>query len=438
MNILIITTWFPPDTTIAAVRPYMFAKYLRKAGHDVTVLRSGAIHIKIDGNAYPELDIKVCSYMGENSEAERYRRGEPIQAPSVRKRRAAFLPDRIRKALIWVYECINGSFDIFRRLQEAKNRFKLQKAWIDENRNQNYDVVFSTCGELENIYAGKYAAEVFGCKWILDFRDPIAQKLWDNLWEYPIMKRIQKKAILSADVCTAVSVGLAEEISNGTDKDIITLYNGFDTVAREATPTPEDGILRFCYTGIMYKYRSPSSLFCAIKQLADTGKLDLKNIRFEYAGPDFDMILAQAKPYGVEEILIDHGYVSRTEAYEIQCRSDIFLVLSWNTKLEQGVLTGKFYEGIRAKKPILSLLTGDKPDSDLNLLNKKYNYGFCYETCQEKVHFPALLDWLETAYTCKQAGQPIPYHPEPGLFTDFCYSNLSQKLEKIMLEMTQE
>lgn len=434
MKILIITTWFPPDTAIAAVRPYMFAKYLRNAGHDVTVLRSGAINAKIDGNAYPELDINVHSYMGENSAAERYRRGESIPTSVPRKPRAAFLPGTIRNTLIWVYEL----FGIFRRFREAAGRFKLQKAWIDENRDQKYDVVFSTYGELENIYAGKYAAEVFGCKWILDLRDPIAQKFRDQILEYPIMKMVQKKAILSSDICTAISVGVAEEISKGTDKKIITLYNGFDAAASEFIPAQTDGILRFCYTGVVYKNRSAAALFCAIKQLADSGKVDLSRIRFEYAGSGYETLLAQARPYGVEEILINHGYVSRTEAYEIQCGSDIFLVLSWNTKYEQGVMTGKFYEGIRAGKPILSLLTGDRPNSELDLLNKKYNYGFCYETCRGKEQFPALMDWVETAYTCKQAGKSVPYHPEPGLFTDFCYDNLTKHLEKVMLEIAQE
>ena len=434
MNILIITTWFPPDTAIAAVRPYMFAKYLRKAGHNVTVLRSGAINAKIDGNAYPELDINVHSYMGENSAAERYRKGETTQTAAPRKRRAAFLPDGIRNALIWVYEL----FAIFRKFRETARRFELQKKWIDENNNQKFDVIFSTYGELENVYAGKYASEVFGCKWILDLRDPIARKTLDKFWEYPILKWIQKKAVLSADICTAVSDGFAVEISKGTEKDIITLYNGFDSAMWGSIPVPNDGILRFCYTGIMYKTQSASALFCAIKQLTDTGKLDLKNIRFEYAGPDFDLILAQAKPYGVEEILVNHGYVSRTEVYEIQCRSDIFLVLSWNIKHGQGVMPGKFYEGIRAGKPILSLLTGNTPYSELNLLNKKYHYGFCYETCLEKEYFPALMDWLETAYTCKYTRKSIPYHPKPGLFSDFCYNNLAKQLEALCLDLVEQ
>lgn len=43
MKILIITTYYPPDTAIAAVRPYMFATHLTQLGHEVTVLRSGRI-----------------------------------------------------------------------------------------------------------------------------------------------------------------------------------------------------------------------------------------------------------------------------------------------------------------------------------------------------------------------------------------------------------
>ena len=46
MKILIIATYYPPDTAIAAVRPYMLAKYLTQRGHDVTVLRSGLLNMK--------------------------------------------------------------------------------------------------------------------------------------------------------------------------------------------------------------------------------------------------------------------------------------------------------------------------------------------------------------------------------------------------------
>ena len=38
MKILIITHYFPPLNSIASLRPYSWAKYWTKVGHDVTVL----------------------------------------------------------------------------------------------------------------------------------------------------------------------------------------------------------------------------------------------------------------------------------------------------------------------------------------------------------------------------------------------------------------
>ncbi|MFM8917928.1 MAG: hypothetical protein ACKOGP_09325, partial [Bacteroidota bacterium] len=38
MRILIISTFFPPQNSIASHRPYSWAKYWSKAGHEVVVL----------------------------------------------------------------------------------------------------------------------------------------------------------------------------------------------------------------------------------------------------------------------------------------------------------------------------------------------------------------------------------------------------------------
>ena len=38
MQILIVTHYFPPENTIASLRPYSWAKYWTRSGHQVTVL----------------------------------------------------------------------------------------------------------------------------------------------------------------------------------------------------------------------------------------------------------------------------------------------------------------------------------------------------------------------------------------------------------------
>ena len=437
MNILIIATFFPPDTAIAAVRPYMFAKYLTQMGHQVTVLRSGYLDCIPDGSmSCKELGIRVISWLGECAPAERYERGEQVQTQfSPKKSRMDRLPYGVRKLAKDSIQNLKSAL-VLTKIARAKSRFAKQKACIDALEGEHFDAVFATYSHLENIYAGQYAARKFGCKWILDIRDPIARRVDTNSVYYAVWRTIQRSLIRSCDVCTAVSRGVAEEIAPGTGKEIITLYNGYDGDDIPEDLTVQDSILRIVYTGVMYTNRSSAMpLFRVISELAGDGRVNLQKIRFDYAGPHFEMVQEQAQKYGVEAILVNHGFVSRGEAARLQSQSDIFLVLTWNTREEKGVLTGKFYEGIRARKPILSLVSGGEPDSELNTLNEKYHYGFCCEESSGNAGTEKLKCWILDAYNRKQQGQSPVYNPKEGLFTDFTYRGLTEKLERIMLGM---
>ena len=161
----------------------------------------------------------------------------------------------------------------------------------------------------------------------------------------------------------------------------------------------------------------------------------MENVRLHYAGRNFDYLLQQADKFGMAGILKNHGHVTRSEAAQIQASADIFTVLSWNTTTSKGVLTGKFYEGIRAGKPILAMVAGNVPNSELDLINEKYGYGFCYENCREKEQFQALCDYLEGLYREKMSAGSISYTPDPALETDFRYDTLSKKLEKLCFDV---
>lgn len=436
MNILIIATFFPPDTAIAAVRPYMFAKYLTKMGHQVTVLRSGQLEcIPDDSMSCEELGIRVVSYLGEDSPAERFERGEQVQTQfSPKKSRMDSLPYGVRKIAKDGVQSLKSAL-VLTKIARAKSRFAKQKACIDALEGERFDVVFATYAHLENIYAGGYAARKFGCKWILDIRDPIARQSDTNFLNYPAWKAIQRNLVRSCDACTAVSEGVAGDVAPGTGKEIITLYNGYDAETVLEDLTVQDGILRIVYTGVMYNKRSAEPLFRVISELAAAGKVDLNKICFDYAGPHFEMLQSQAQKYGVEAILVNHGFVSRGQAAQLQSKSDIFLVLTWNTREEKGVLTGKFYEGIRARKPILSLVSGDVPGSELEMLNDKYHYGFCCEKASGDTGVEELKRWILDAYEKKQQGRSPAYDPEEALFTAFTYRGLTEKLEKLMREL---
>lgn len=439
MNILIITTFYPPDTAVAAVRPYMFAKYLTRKGHKVTVLRSGEFYNSASDFFDMSIPVRVISYLGPDSPAEQFARGELKEVPVVEgKSRLAFLPDAVRKPIAWVY---NTCMDPIRFVQAQRSiaaKVEKQKAALDAMVGEHFDVVFSTFGQQENIAAAQYAAKLFGCKLIQDFRDPLARRPFYTWAQYRYLKRIQDQAIKNADGMTTVSEGFRRELMDKleTSTPSITLYNGYEpTEQEEGKNSVEPGLFTFCYTGILYEFSDFTPLLQALKQLAEQGKIDLAKIKLNYAGKDFGKLQAIARDMGMEEILLNHGYVSRAEALRLQSVSDIFLVLSWNRHDSQGVMPGKFYEGIRAKKPILSLVSGDVAGSELNLINEKFDYGFCYEEAGRNALLPELCDFLEKAYREKMENGAVSYTENPELEATFRYDNLAEQLEAFMQEI---
>jgi len=119
MDILIITTYYPPDTAVAAVRPYMLAKYLTQHGHKVTVLRSGDFYNSASDFFDMDIPVRVISFLGPDSPAERYARGELKEVPVIEARsRLSFLPDVIRKPVSRLYNfCIRP-----KRFQQASSQ----------------------------------------------------------------------------------------------------------------------------------------------------------------------------------------------------------------------------------------------------------------------------------------------------------------------------
>lgn len=440
MNILIVTTYFPPDSTIASVRPYMFARYLSENGHGVTVLRSGEFQNAPFDEYTDDERFEVISVLGKNSPAEKYKRNEYQGFAPAPARKGQKLPRRLRipiKAVrdsAWVIaekppRCIRRECRVLKYHQKAVDRLY--------GLGRRYDVVFSTCGDLENIYAGKYAAEKFGAKWIMDFRDSMIFRgsMYEDFWWNRYAKDATLRALKEADCVTAVSYALADELRDlYPPANIRVLHNGYDDT--EAVPEAETDpdVLTMCYTGRIYDDRKPAleALAVCIAKLIADNKADRNRIRIKYAGAGTEAFEEIFKAHGIADVLDNKGYLSKHDTFRLQLESDLFIVLSWNTKQSKGILTGKFYEGIKAGKPILSLLTGNAPDSELMQLQREYDYGFCYEHINRKAMMPELEKYIEGLYREKISCGKLSYKPKQELCDAFGYTRLSEDLLKIM------
>lgn len=438
MKILIICTYYPPDTVIAAVRPYMFAKYLSEMGHEVTVLRSGVISGVGDLFFEKSKQIRVISYLGPNSQAELFEKGLSGKGEVTSKSRIWFLPRGLRNCVSKVFHFLERPNQVRKAKKQVNERIQMIEKTINEQLSEEkFDIVYSTYGGAENVIGGQYAMKYYDSKWVMDLRDSLLDCVSHNHAMVKFLARFDQIVINQPDAITVVSEGLKNEYERKTQKPVSVVYNGYEQCESNdgINDDHNDKILRICYTGQLYGIRQKAldCLLDAVSKLIQTGRICESNISLIYAGQNEDEFIENAKYKGLQNIIQSYGYVSREKTMQIQLMSDIFTVLSWNTNEMQGVLTGKFYEGIRARKPILAIIVGDKPDSELMLLNQKYNYGFCYESCMNDLK--VLMEWIYAMYEEKiNFGRIKKYGENRLLEADFDYQCLAKKLERVFEE----
>ena len=442
MNILIIATYFVPDSAIAAVRPYMLAGHLAENGHQVTVLRAG-IFQRLPFDEYDESNepFEVITALGSDCDAEKFRRGEYKPSPKMEKVKYPFIPLFARVALRFVRDGVRKVIQHKppRFLEEPMRILEAQKQTLLNMQGRTFDVVFSTFGNMENIEAGIFAADHFHARLIMDYRDsPVDRTEWMDIVRNAEAVKMTKRVLERADCVTAVSDALAEEIRGyrpGTR--VVTVHNGFDDTLPLPDASPEEGVLSVCYTGTLYLDSMPAlrMLVQCIAGMISRGELERKRIRFHYAGSHAEEFRAVFEKNGIADILTDHGYLSRQETLRLQTASDLFLVLSWNRRNSQGILTGKFYEGIQTGKPILVCVSGNLAGSELMQLQQQYQYGFCLEQASAKKQLPALEAYISQLCQEKLANGRLSYQPSEALRSAFGYTGIARQVRQIMEEL---
>ena len=435
MKVLIITTYFAPDTAMAAVRPYMFAKYLSLAGHDVTVVRSGEILQFIDENFNCEqYGVRVISYLGENSEAELFKKGKLSDKHIIgNKSRISFLPVKIRKTISKLYHSVFKVFEYKKEEKKSLNYLRSIEATLNELKNENFDIVFSTYGRLDNVFAGKVASDILNCPWILDLRDRIAHD--KGLIVGAMQRKIEKKYCSLADSCVTVSKSYYEDIKRKyKDANPNLIYNGYEKRDECVTISEKNKRLVFCYTGSMYTGAlTVDKLFKALSFLSSRKEINLDDIEFLYAGKEFEYIINQAEKHNVQSIMKDMGYLNREQIYNLQTSSDVYVVAARNIKHHFDEIPGKIYEGIRANRPILTLVAGNAQNGELKYLDDKFHYGYCYEEGGGQASFDGLCDYLVKLYNTSSITRLVPFNSGDELKNYFEYSQLTSQVEKLMI-----
>lgn len=270
-----------------------------------------------------------------------------------------------------------------------------------ELAGEHFDWVYSSFPNEVNHNLARYVMKKgMADRWIADFRDPMFYQYHDihNLRRLKRQHRIEREA----DYVTIVSEGARSKfLCEGVDPGkIICIPNGYDPEDTAEIPcrtTP--GMLRIFYAGTLYAGRRDFSVvFRAISELEQEGAVDHRNIRFEYAGNEWPVMRAFAEQYDLTDCCVNHGFIPRSRVMELLGEADCTAVCTHNTKTDQGVVTGKIFELLLIGKPIVTVVNGDAPNSELGTIVRSCNTGPVYEQPDHDTDYPALKQWLREVY----------------------------------------
>ena len=300
-----------------------------------------------------------------------------------------------------------------------------------------FDVVFSTFDDLGRAMRASGVAR----KWIADFRDAAVAEVFLGPLRFYLAGQ-QSRTVLDADHVTAVSEGvktslLAQRKTQSLGEKITVITNGFTTRVPAPPPPPSDPApLTLAYTGAIYgrRMRALKTLFSAIGRVLSSGR----EVEFTYAGRNSAEVEDAARQAGIADQVKVLGSVSFEQSLQIQAADDALVVLTWNTPEEKGILSGKFLEYLGADRPILVIVTGDEPDSELGRLTREMHVGACFEETQGSADEVALEHWLLGAADQRAAGKPLTFEPDRRAVDEYNYRELSKRLLSLMSRIVTE
>ena len=433
-KILIISYNFAPRHTVGAIRPTKLAQYLAEDGYAVDV-----VTVKPFGELDHSMDA-VFGLIGRTDEIDRpiikEKTPSASAAPSARPT-GEKKPDRPakqgKKGLIkklkyelYEYRRVSGSRAFAREFK------KLVKS--DPERFGSYDAVISSYGPVASHLCGLVMKKLCpGVRWIADFRDPMVVNTTTGLTRRSRLS-IQRKVCRRADRLVAVSRGYYDRIFDAeAKKKASVIYNGFDRRDVDLPAAEQDGEFSFTYVGALYDgKRDISPLFEALAGLAGEGKINRKDVRFKYAGGAFGTLRGQAERFGMADCLCDLGKLTRDECLKLQASSRHLVLATWNEDGEGGVFPGKFLEYIMASRPIVSLVSGEVPGSEVTRVMKRGRLGVTYEDATRETDIAALKEYILCDYTLFKQGRPALFDPDESVVSGFDFSETVKRFEELI------
>ncbi|QTE22336.1 glycosyltransferase family 4 protein [Polaribacter cellanae] len=349
MKVLIITYYWPPAGGSGVQRWLKFVKYLQDFGIEPVVYT-------VKDENYPKEDVSLIKEVPKGITV--------LQQPIWNPQNILFWKKK-NKQNKGVSNLGNNKILSFLRgnvfipdpkIFWVKPSVKFLQKYLLKNK---VDVIISTGPPHSMHLIAQKLHTNNNIKWIADFRDP-----WTDLYYAKDFKqskfaknknrKLEESVLKNADCVLTVSKSLKKEfLKTASNVEVIT--NGFDDEVLENKAIILDKKFTISYIGLLPKQSNPKLLFKVLQKLLQENE-DLKNdLQLNFTGDIADEVKQEIVKNNLIKYSNFEGYVSHEKAIACQKKSQVLLLLIPNVAKSEGILTGKLFEYLTAKRPILAM-----------------------------------------------------------------------------------
>lgn len=333
MKILFIAYYYPPVQSIACVRTEAIVRELEKYGCDIRIVTST-----------------------ENESFEENKKIYRVKHQLKKRNKSKNKIFRLVQKRIDKY-----FFSLFNFPDQMANWIPEAFKYCDKiMQNEEIDLILSSSSPYSSHVLSNKLKSKYNIPWIADFRD-----LWtqNHAYRYSNFRRLieelfEKKIMSKADCLITVSKPLRDSLYSFHKKKTVEIINGFSQIdfnqyyKYKKSKLP----LTIVFAGNIWKnYKYDFKiLFASLSELKDSYKLDENSLSVEFYGSFFkgEKIIDY---YDLNNIVKIHEKISREMMIEKQIQTDLLLFFAWTDPLYPGIYTGKIFEYLSVKRPILSV-----------------------------------------------------------------------------------
>jgi len=353
---LILTYYWPPGSGPGVQRWLKFSKYLPQFEVQPTV-------ITVKNGSYPSVDASLLDDIPSDLEVHHTKTVEPFAIYNALRGKKGNSVEvgmgnlKSKPSLLSsVANYVRANYFI-PDARKGWNSFAYKKA-LEVIDNEKPDCIITTGPPHSTHLVGERINKETGLPWIADMRDPwttIYYNAFLNRTEQTMQKdkALEDLVLSNASAIVVASTAMKDEFSNRS-KNISFIPNGYDEEDFQGLKQIEHDKFILAYTGNLKSNQNCASLWAALKELSENSDFKM-NFRLEVTGNVDEGIQSEWEKLGLSELIDVRPFVPHKESIEIIHSAHMLLLPIPSSENNKGIITGKIFEYLASRRPILSI-----------------------------------------------------------------------------------